>query len=83
MLYHEIKHGFKSRHKGWIEPGVYSAEETVVTNIATSWITLHAERVWAEHNGKVRWVKNRQLGHVEDPPDLKEFAWIKLQAQAF
>ena len=43
-------------------------------------ISSHSERIWEECERGVYWLKNREHGGQE-PVDLKEFAWIKLQAR--
>jgi hypothetical protein len=40
-----------------------------------------SERVWAEEDHGVRYLKNRTTGIKDSPIDMKEFFWIKLKSK--
>jgi hypothetical protein len=44
-------------------------------------LTLRANRIWLEEDTEVKFIKNRN-NPKDYPVDLKEFMWIKLQAEA-
>ena len=59
----------------------YGAKSHVAVNGTESWAMLHSERVWAEEEDGVRYLKNRTTGSKDSPIDMKEFFWIKLRSQ--
>jgi len=53
----------------------------VAVNGFQSWAMLHSERVWAEEEDGVRYLKNRTTGSKDSPIDMKEFVWVKLKSR--
>jgi hypothetical protein len=42
---------------------------------------MYSERVWAEEDHGVRFMKNRRQQAESTPVDQKEFFWIKLRSK--
>lgn len=49
--------------------------------MSPNWLnaTFHAQRIWEENDGKIRFIKNRYTND-NNVTDLKEFFWVKLSA---
>jgi hypothetical protein len=60
---------------------LYSVKKYVAVNGFQSWAMLHSERVWAEEEDDVRYLKNRMTGSKDSPIDMKEFVWVKLKSR--
>jgi len=58
----------------------YGAKSHVAVNGTDSWAMLHSERVWAEEDNGVKYLKNRVSQHINIPVDMKEFLLIKLRS---
>ena len=41
-----------------------------------------SDRMWAEEDAGVKFIKNRRTQRNNTPVDMKEFFWIKLRSQA-
>jgi hypothetical protein len=59
---------------------LYGVKKYVAVNGFQSWAMLHSERVWAEEEDGVRYLKNRTTGSKDSPIDMKEFFLIKLRS---
>jgi hypothetical protein len=60
---------------------IYGVKKYVAVNGFQSWAMLHSERVWAEEEDGVKYLKNRLTGSKDSPIDMKEFFLIKLRSQ--
>lgn len=58
----------------------YGAKSHVAVNGTDSWAMLHSDRVWAEEEAGVRYLKNRFTGSKDSQIDMKEFFLIKLRS---
>ncbi len=58
----------------------YGAKSHVAVNGTDSWAMLHSDRVWAEDEAGVRYLKNRISHYINIPVDMKEFFLIKLRS---
>jgi len=58
----------------------YGAKSHVAVNGTESWAMLHSDRVWAEDEAGVRYLKNRIRHHIDIPVDMKEFFLVKLRS---
>jgi hypothetical protein len=58
----------------------YGAKSHVAVNGTDSWAMLHSDRVWAEDDAGVRYLKNRISHYINMPVDMKEFFLIKLRS---
>jgi hypothetical protein len=45
------------------------------------YLMMYSERVWAEEEDDVRYLKNRMTGRKDSPIDMKEFVWVKLKSR--
>ena len=45
------------------------------------YLLMHSERVWAEEDHGVRFMKNRRQAAESTPVDQREFVWIKLKCR--
>ena len=53
----------------------------VVTPALERYLMMYSERVWAEEEDGVRYLKNRTTGIKDLPIDMKEFVWVKLKSR--
>jgi hypothetical protein len=60
---------------------LYGVKKYVAVNGFQSWAMLHSERVWAEEEDGVSYLKNRTTGIKDLPIDMKEFFWVKLKSR--
>ena len=79
-VYFEIADSAVERHEHKYL-ALYGVKKYVAVNGFQSWAMLHSERVWAEEEDGVRYLKNRTTGSKDSPIDMKEFFWIKLRSQ--
>jgi hypothetical protein len=60
---------------------LYDATEGEVMMAHERYLMMYSERVWAEEDNGVRFMKNRRQQAESAPVDEKEFFWIKLKCQ--
>jgi len=60
---------------------LYDATAGEVIMAQERYLMMHSERVWAEENHGVRFMKNRRQDAESTPVDEREFVWIKLKCR--
>jgi hypothetical protein len=60
---------------------LYNTHKGKVMMAPERYLMLYSERVWAEEEDDVRYLKNRMTGVKDSPIDMKEFFWIKLKSK--
>ena len=60
---------------------LYNATRGEVMTVHERYLMLCSDRVWAEEDDGVRFMKNRRQQAESTPVDEKEFFWIKLKCQ--
>jgi hypothetical protein len=61
---------------------LYNATKGKVMTAHERYLMMYSERVWAEEEDGVRFMKNRRQQAESTPVDEKEFFWIKLRSHA-
>ena len=60
---------------------LYDATAGEVIMAQERYLMMHSERVWAEEDRGVRFMKNRCQAAEATPVDIPEFFWIKLKCR--
>jgi hypothetical protein len=60
---------------------LYNATKGAVMMAHERYLMLYSDRVWAEEDHGVRFMKNRTTGIKDSPIDMKEFFLIKLRSK--
>jgi hypothetical protein len=60
---------------------LYNTHKGKVVMAHERYLMSYSERVWAEEEDGVRYLKNRFTGVEDSPIDMKEFFWIKLKSK--
>ena len=60
---------------------LYNTHDVKVMMAPERYLMLYSERVWAEEEDGVSYLKNRFTGSKDSPMDMKEFFWIKLRSK--
>jgi hypothetical protein len=60
---------------------LYNATKGEVMRPHERYLMMYSERVWAEEDHGVRFMKNRTTGIKDSPIDMKEFFLIKLRSK--
>jgi hypothetical protein len=60
---------------------LYDATEGEVMTAHERYLMMYSERVWAEEDRGVRFMKNRRQQAESAPVDIPEFFWIKLKCR--
>jgi hypothetical protein len=60
---------------------LYNATRGEVMTAHERYLMMYSDRVWAEEDHGVRFMKNRHQAAESTPVDEKEFFWIKLKCQ--
>jgi hypothetical protein len=60
---------------------LYNTHDAKVMMAPERYLMLYSERVWAEEEDGVSYLKNRFTGSKDSPMDMKEFFWIKLRSK--
>ena len=60
---------------------LYNTHDVKVMMAPERYLMLYSERVWAEEEDDVRYLKNRTTGVKDSPIDMKEFVWVKLKSK--
>jgi hypothetical protein len=60
---------------------LYNATKGEVMMAHERYLMLYSERVWAEEDNGVRFMKNRRQAAESTPVDIPEFFWIKLKCR--
>jgi hypothetical protein len=60
---------------------LYNTHNGKVVTSLERYFMMYSERVWAEEEDGVRYLKNRTTGIKDLPIDMKEFVWVKLKSQ--
>jgi hypothetical protein len=60
---------------------LYNTPKIKVVTALERYLMMYSERVWAEEEDDVRYLKNRTTGIKDSPIDMKEFVWVKLKSQ--
>jgi len=60
---------------------LYNATKGEVMMAHERYLMLYSDRVWAEEDHGVRFMKNRYEYADNAPVDLKEFFWIRLRCR--
>jgi hypothetical protein len=60
---------------------LYNTHDVKVMMAPERYLMMYSERVWAEEEDGVSYLKNRFTGSKDSPMDMKEFFWIKLRSK--
>jgi hypothetical protein len=60
---------------------LYNTPKIKVVTAPERYLMLYSERVWAEEEDDVSYLKNRFTGSKDSTIDMKEFFWIKLKSK--
>ena len=60
---------------------LYNATRGEVMTVHERYLMMCSERVWAEEDHGVRFMKNRRQAAESAPVDEREFVWIRLQCR--
>jgi hypothetical protein len=60
---------------------LYNTHKGKVVTAHERYLMSYSERVWAEEDHGVSYLKNRTTGSKDLPIDMKEFFWIKLRSK--
>ena len=60
---------------------LYNTPKIKVVTAPERYLMMYSERVWAEEEDDVRYLKNRTTGSKDSLIDMKEFFWIKLKSK--
>jgi hypothetical protein len=60
---------------------LYNTPKIKVVTAPERYLMMYSERVWAEEDHGVRYLKNRTTGIKDSPIDMKEFVWVKLKSR--
>jgi hypothetical protein len=60
---------------------LYNATKGAVMMAHERYLMLYSDRVWAEEDHGVRFMKNRHRDAESTPVDIPEFFWIKLKCR--
>ena len=60
---------------------LYNATKGEVVMAHERYLMMYSERVWAEEEDGVRFIKHRRQQAESTPVDQREFFWIKLKCQ--
>jgi hypothetical protein len=60
---------------------LYNATKGEVMRPHERYLMMYSERVWAEDDHGVRFMKNRYEYADNEPVDIPEFVWVKLKSR--
>ncbi len=60
---------------------LYDTRKSKVMMGSDRYLLINSNRVWAEEDEGVRFIKHRYSEAETTPVDMKEFLWIKLKSQ--
>jgi hypothetical protein len=60
---------------------LYNTHNGKVITALERYLMMYSERVWAEEEDDIRYLKNRTTGTKDSPIDMKEFVWVKLKSR--
>jgi hypothetical protein len=60
---------------------LYNTHNGKVITAHERYLMMYSERVWAEEEDVVSYLKNRTTGIKDSPIDMKEFVWVKLKSR--
>jgi hypothetical protein len=60
---------------------LYNTHNGKVVTSLERYLMMYSERVWAEEDHSVSYLKNRTTGIKDSPIDMKEFVWVKLKSR--
>jgi hypothetical protein len=60
---------------------LYNTPKSTAIMNHTRYLMLCSERVWAEEEDSVRFLKHRRQAAESTPVDEREFVWIRLQCR--
>ena len=60
---------------------LYDTPKIKVVTAHERYLMMYSERVWAEEEDGVRFIKHRHQAAESTPVDEKEFFWIKLKSK--